>query len=265
MNQLTEEIEVKNKRISGVSTTVVTGLIVLFLFLMQFKIEPPKPEEEGGGVAVSLGQPDAGGPESVPVEAYQPPVEPTFQPREQAQEQTIDPDAVAVPKTPKEVKNDVKTPTPAVEDDILRKMRESAQNNKNRPSNSGSGTNPGAQGAQNGIPGGDPNGRGTGPGAGDGPSSGLGNGPSKSVNHTFGNRKLNLANNTQNCGEKGTVIVDVIVKADGTIIPTGINPSTKSPSRCLQDLAMKFVKNSRFAPSDVSSADGTITIKFTLN
>jgi len=265
MNQLTEEIEVKNKRISGVTTTVVTGLIVLFLLLMQFTIEPPKPDEEGGGVAVSLGQPDAGGPESVPVEAYQPPVEPTFQPREQAQEQTTNEEAVAVPKTPKEVKNDVKTPTPPVEDDMLKRMRESAQNNKNRPSNSGNGNNPGAQGAQNGIPGGDPNGRGNGPGTGDGPSSGIGNGPNKSVNHTFGNRKLNLANNTENCGEKGTVIVDVIVKADGSIIPTGINPSTKSPSRCLQDLAMKFVKNSRFAPSDVSSADGTITIKFNLN
>lgn len=265
MNQLTEEIEVKNKRISGVTTTVITGLIILVLLLMQFKIEPPKPEEEGGGVAVSLGEPDAGGPESVPVEAYQPPVEPTFQPREQAQEQTVDPDAVEMPKTPKEVKNDVKTPTPPVEDDILRKMRENAQKNNNKPSNSGSGSNPGAQGAQNGIPGGDPNGKGTGPGAGDGAGQGLGTGTNKSVNHSFGNRKLSVANNNQNCGEKGTVIVDVIVKGDGTIIYDGINPSTSTSSQCLQNLAKKLVTNSKFAPSDVSSADGTITIKFTLN
>ncbi|MDI1233610.1 MAG: hypothetical protein PSX81_04960 [bacterium] len=265
MNQLTEEIEIINKRISGITTAVITSLIILVLVLMQFKIEPPKPEEEGGGVAVSLGEPDAGGPESVPVEAYQPPVEPTFQPREQAQEQTEDPDAVAIPKTPKEVKNDVKTPAPPVEDDIIRKMRENAEKNKNKPSNSGSGTKPGAQGAQNGIPGGDPNGKGTGPGTGGGPSEGLGTGTNKSVNHTFGSRKLSLANNTENCGEKGTVIVDVIVKADGSIIPTGINPSTKSSSQCLQTLAMKFVRNSKFAASSISSADGTITIKFTLN
>ncbi len=58
MNQLTEEIEVKNQRISGLTTAMVTGLIVFILLMMHFKIDPPKPEEEGG-VAVSLGEPDA--------------------------------------------------------------------------------------------------------------------------------------------------------------------------------------------------------------
>ncbi len=264
MNPMTDAIEIKNKRISGVTTSVITGIMILFLLLMQFKIEPPKPEEEGGGVAVSLGEPDAGGPAEVPVEAYQPPTTPTFQPRE-AEEQTPDADAVPVPKTTQDVKK-TETPKTPVEDDILRKLKESAQTNRNKPTNGGSGSRDGNQGAADGINGGHPNGNGTGTnGTGPGPNEGVGTSSNKSVTTSFIGRKLKLANNTENCGEKGTVIVDVTVKADGTIIPTGINIGTKSSSQCLQNLAMKFVRNSKFAASDVSSEDGTITIKFTLN
>lgn len=259
MNQLTEQIEIKNKRISGVSTTVIVGIIIFILLLIQFKIDPPKPEEEGGGVTVSLGEPDAGGPEEVPVEAYQPPSAPTFQPRE-VNEQTVDPEAVAVPKSPKEVKKN-ETPKAPEEDELIRKMRENAQNNKNKPADAGTGTKPGPQGARDGVPGGDPNGKG---GNGTGPGSGIGNGPVKNTTHSFGNRKMYEPSNNENCGEKGTVIVDVVLKADGSVVPMQINPSTKSSNTCLQNLAMKLARKTKFAAStDNKNSEGTITFRFT--
>lgn len=218
----------------------------------------PKLEEEGG-VAVSLGEPDAGGPEEVPVEAFQAPTEPTFQPRE-ADEQTVDPDAVPVDKTPEVVKK-TETPKAPEEDDIIKKMRENAQNNKNKPANSGDGIKPGAQGARDGVPGGDPHGT---HGDGGGPNNGIGNGTKPGTTHSFGSRRMYEPANNDNCGEKGTVIVDVILKADGTVVPTAINPSTKSSNTCLQNLAMKLARKTKFAPStDNKTNEGTITFKFT--
>jgi outer membrane biosynthesis protein TonB len=258
MNQLTEQIEIKNKRISGVSTSVIATILILFLILMQFKIDPPPPEEEGG-VAVSLGEPDAGGPEEVPVEAYQEPATPTFQPRE-AVEQTSDDEAVAVPKTPEVIKKN-ETPKEPEEDDLIKSMRESAKNNQNKPANSGDGTKPGAQGAKNGVPGGDPKGTG---GDGGGPGKGIGTGTAKSTTHSFVGRKINEPSNNENCGEKGTVIIDVILKADGTVVPVDINPSTKSSNTCLRNLAMKLARKTTFSPlADAKNTPGTITFKFT--
>ncbi|MES2618267.1 MAG: hypothetical protein V4613_10330 [Bacteroidota bacterium] len=265
MDHLAEEIEVKNKKISGLSTAVICTLMVLGLLLMHFKVDAPE-IDESGGVAVSLGDPEAGGPDEVPVEAYQPPTEPTFEPRE-AVEETTDPDAVAVPKSPEEVKKkpEVTKPVEPEEDDLIKKMRQKAQTS-GTPANGGSGTKPGVGGSPDGVLGGKPDGTGGtsnsgpgGPGVGDGVAT-------KSVSHTFGTRKMILATNTQNCGEGGTVKVDVIVKSDGSISVVGINPSTKSSSTCLHELAKKFVSKSKFAPSaDGSSDEGTITIKFTLN
>lgn len=255
MNQLTEQIEIKNKRISGVSTSVIAAIVILFLILMQFKIEPPPPDEEGG-VAVSLGEPDAGGPEEVPVEAYQEPATPSFQPRE-AVEQTTDAEAVAVPKTPEETKK-TETPKAPEEDDIIKSMRESAKNNQNKPANSGDGIKPGAQGAKNGVIGGDPKGTG---GSGGGASQGIGT--PGGTTHTFVGRKINAPVNTDECNDKGTVIIDVILRADGTVMPIGVNTSTKSSNTCLHNAAMKLAKKTTFsAQADAKNIQGTITFIF---
>ncbi len=257
MNQQTEEIEITNRNISGVSTSVITALLIAFLILLQFKVDPT-PLNEEGGVAVSLGEPDKGGPAEVPVEAYQPPSTPKFEPR--VDEQTVDPDAIPVPKTPVVKKTEAaKDPQP---DDIIKRMAEQAKNNQNKPENGGTGTKPGAQGLPTGEEGGKPDGTG---GKNGGASTGIDpKGTKPGTTHTFGNRRMIEPSNDENCGASGTVIVDVILKADGTVVPQGINPSTKSSVTCLHNLAIKLARKTKFAAStDSKSAEGTITFKFT--
>jgi periplasmic protein TonB len=287
MTEQLDEVEVKNRNISGVSTTVIVTIITLLLFLFQLELpERPKPiEEMGGGVAVSLGDPDAGGPNEVPIEAsYTPPSSPAFQP-EEIQETTKDYEAIPIPEKDKQVqqpkvtKPNNTTPTPQppkktqeqIEEESLAKKM--ADNAKKVGANGGTGSKPGAQGKPDGVPGGKPDGNGTGT-DGKGPGKGSGDGDNgfgkattgkPGVKHSFGNRKLEKfqTSNSDDCNADGTVIVDVIVKPDGSITPTGINPASKSPNQCLQALAKKIARNSKFAASDGTvSVEGTITINF---
>ena len=287
MTEQLDEIEVKNRNISGVSTIVIVTIIALLLFLFQLELpERPKTTEEmGGGLAVSIGDPDAGGPNEVPVESsYMPPSSPAFQP-DDIQETTKDFDAIPIPEKDKPIKqpkvtkpnNTLPIPQPIKktqdqleEEALLKKMQDNA---KKSGANGGTGTKLGAQGKPDGVAGGKPDGNGSGtegkgPGTGSGPGdNGFGKATTgkPGVKHSFGSRKLEKfqTSNSDDCNADGTVIVDVIVKPDGSITPTGINPASKSPNQCLQILAKKIARNSKFAASDGSvSIEGTITINF---
>lgn len=264
-----EEEERKSKYISGIATFVLTASLFVLMWFWKFTYPKPDVLAEESAVMVSLGEPDLGGPNDVPVEPdYTPPTPPTPD-TDEAVEQTEDPDAVATKKT-EEKKTQEKPKTtpvektkPQEEDDLIKKMREKMNKNK---TNTGSGDptkNNGNKGDPNGSPTGNTNGSPNGGPTG-GPTGGVGKGTSTS--HSFGNRKLTSKILTDNCNDKGTVIVDVILKPDGTIIPEGINPGTKSTSECLRNLALKIARSSRFdAKSDASQTEGTITYKFTQN
>lgn len=280
-----DEVEVKNRNISGVSTTVAIAILVLLMFLVTIKLpEKPKPiEEMGGGVAVSLGDPDAGGPNEVPVEAaYTPPSAPAFE-EEAMTEQTHDEEAVAMPKTPDKPKTtttkptNTNTPTPPtktkeqLEEEALQKKM--ADNAKKNAANGGNGTKPGVGGSPDGVKGGKPDGQGSGT-TGSGKGKGDGNGEDgfgnkdkgkASYKHSLGSRKITnfQYSNDEDCNAEGRVIVDIMVKPDGTVKPLKISPSSTNTNQCLNKLAMKIAGKSKFAASDNDvTVEGTITIYF---
>ena len=60
----------KNKFISGTSTAIICMGMFLIFWLYNFHYELEKPiEPEDGAVAVSLGEPDNGGPDLIPISA----------------------------------------------------------------------------------------------------------------------------------------------------------------------------------------------------
>jgi hypothetical protein len=113
------ETERKHKTISGILTTVICILLLLLFWFYNFNFELP-PVQEAGTVAVNLGDPDAGGPSEIPVEAESKPSVPTI-PSQEAYEQTPDPDAVATKKTAdtKNKKTDAADEKKKVEDELL--------------------------------------------------------------------------------------------------------------------------------------------------
>ncbi len=281
-----DELEKKYRNISIITTGVITVLVILMLLLFNLKL-PDKPktaEEMGGGVAVSFGDPNMGGQNEVPIDAtYVPPSAPAFDPEEMT-EQTLDEEAVAVPKSPdkpnanKKKINNQTTPTTTPtkskeqleEEAMQRKMEELL---KNRKANGGNGNTPGTGGERDGVPGGNANGRGSGTdGRGNGSGSGNGDdgyGPgtkgTPGVKHTFGNRSLRgfTTASSDDCNAQGRVTVDVRVAPNGKITVLGINPSSKSNNACLNNLAKQIAANSKFAASENNiSIEGTITYDF---
>lgn len=275
-----DEVEVKNRNISGVSTTVSIAILVLLMFLVTIKLpEKPKPlEEMGGGVAVSLGDPDAGGPNEVPVEAaYTPPSAPAFE-EEAMTEQTHDEEAVAMPKTPDKPKTtttkptNTNTPTPPtktkeqLENEALQKSM--ADKAKKNAANGGNGPKTGVGGGPDGVNGGKSTGQGTGTnGSGTDKGSGFEKGGGTKTGRyatSIKGRKLNFqTSNDEDCNAEGSVIVDIMVKPDGTVKPLKISPASTNTNQCLNKLAMKIAGKSKFAASDNDvTVEGTITIYF---
>lgn len=246
---MNEETERKNRVISGIATALICiGMFLIFWFYnFHYELEVPPPES--GEVMVSLGEPDAGGPEEVPVEAESKPSVPTMSEPE-AVEQTKDPDAVATKKSAETPKPQAKPAEKPQEDDLLKSLQKGKANQK--PANSGEGTKPGSQGDPNGTQGGDPKG------------TVGGTGKSTGVNHSFKGRVFRQGSSNKRCNEEGKVILDVILMPDGRIRYDGINPAS-SGSTCLEGVAIDYLKSSSFNASDNPvSVEGTITFIFKL-
>ncbi len=244
----TEEEEKKNRVISGVSTSVLCILMFFLFWLYNFHFELPPPVEESS-VAVSLGQPDAGGPEEIPVEAESAPSVPSI-PAPDAYEQTVDPDAVAAKKS-NEIKKDKPVDKPQ-EDDLLKTLNKGKANQK--PVNAGDGDKPGAQGDPNGTPGGDPKGTLGGTGTGSGPG----------VSTSFKGRTFKLGVGKNNCNQEGKVVLEVTLMQDGSIRYDGVSPSSLG-SDCLEKVAINYLRSSSFnASQNPISVEGTITFNFKL-
>jgi outer membrane biosynthesis protein TonB len=260
MNQATER---KHQRISGIITTVISILLLLFMWFYTFNVELPDLSEDGA-VAVAYGDPDAGGPSEVPVEAESAPS--ASQPKvDESVEQTNDPDAVATKET-KETKKKTETketpketPKEEPKDDALDQLLKGKKNQTK--TNSGDGTKTGTKGDPKGTgdnnKGGDGTGtssKGTGPGAGSGGFS-----------HSFGNRTFSAGKTNINCGKAGKVVLEVSLKPDGTIIYEGVSPESNA-NNCLEEAARDILKKSRFASSsNPLVVNGKITFIFKLN
>lgn len=245
MNEATER---KNRIISGISTAIICVLLFLLFWFYNFKFEIPEPPM-GSEVEVSLGEPDAGGPEEVPVSAESKPSVPTMPEPEQVQ-QTNDPDAVATKKTSDQKKKQDQPAEKESEDDLLKSLQKGKQTQK--PVNAGGGTQTGQQGQPDGSTTGSTTGtQGTGTGG-------------TGTRHSFSGRSFTLGPGKNTCNQEGVVILDVILKPDGSIVYEGINPGS-SASSCLEQVAIKYLRSSHFNPSaNPVSVEGTITFVFKL-
>ncbi|MDP2176496.1 MAG: energy transducer TonB [Bacteroidota bacterium] len=259
MNEATER---KHQRISGIITSVISILLLLFMWFYTFNMELPDLSEDGA-VAVSYGDPDAGGPSEVPVEAESAPA-PSQPQVDEAVEQTNDPDAVATKQT-KETKKKTETketpketPKEEPKDDALDQLLKGKKSQTK--TNSGDGTKTGTQG--------DPKGTGDNNTGGDGTGTsktGSGSTGSGGFSHSFGSRTFRAGKTNINCGRAGKVVLEVSLKPDGTIIYEGVSPKSNA-NTCLEDAARDILKRSSFAPSsNPINVNGEITFIFQLN
>ena len=247
---MTPEIERRHRIISGIATSIICILLLLIFWFYNFHYELAPVINDKGAVAVSLGDPNNGGPEEVPIQAESAPSVPKLNMPE-SYEQTQDEAAVAQKNNPEKNNNTPQNPnqTPQ-EDDALNQLNKGKKNQK--AAASGDGPNFGAQGDPNGKQGGDPRGTAAGTGGGIGAS------------HSFGVRKFYLGSGKNNCNEAGKVILDVTLMPDGKIRDITVSPLSNS-SPCLEEVAKNYLKSSSFnAAENPISVEGTITFTFKL-
>jgi|GEM_PF-1757757 TonB family protein len=248
---MTPEIERRHRIISGIATSIICILLLLIFWFYNFHYELAPVINDKGAVAVSLGDPNNGGPELVPIQAESAPSVPKLNMPE-SYEQTQDADAVAQKSSPEKTTNTPQNPnqTPQ-EDDLLSSLKTGKKNQK--ASASGDGPNFGAQGDPNGKQGGDPHGTLGGTGGG-----GIG------TSHSFGVRKFYLGSGKNNCNEEGKVILEVTLMPDGRIRFDNVSPRSNG-SDCLEKVAINYLRSSSFnAAENPISVEGTITFTFKL-
>ncbi len=251
--------EKENQKKAAIISFFVMGGIIALLFIVAFS-NMPKPEdlEGGGGVAVSLGQPDAGGP-SAQASAKQ---QKSSTNQEQVDDPIIsqdDPDAVAIKtqKNKKKVENKP-DPKPKLDEDLSDIL---GSLNKPKTSGTGAGTNAGNAGSPTGQAGGNETGGSGTSGSGGGTSAGKGWGM---TNYNLGGRKITKQpSNDDEFNVNGTVIVDIWVDRTGKVVKTDVaRGSSNSPQ--LRDLAEKLARKTEFQSnfSDDDLRKGTITFTF---
>ncbi len=246
--------EKKNKFISGTSTAVICfGMFLIFwLYNFHYELDVPK-EPDLGAVAVSLGEPDNGGPELIPISAESEASSSSSEASAEADEQTTDPDAVVTKKSSDTKGQSQATPTekPKPVDDALAALNRGKSNQKQQ--NSGDGDKLGPQGDPRGVNGGDPKGQ----------VGGTGGGGTK-TSHTFTGRNFNQGSTSNSCNDAGKVVLEVTLLPNGTIRFDNISPLSRA-SDCLEKEAIKSLRTSSFnssAKPDI--VNGTITYVFIL-
>jgi len=250
-------MEDKKNDIIGLSSSVI--LHVLLLLAMFFLGKSCTEMEDlglDGGVEVSLGEPNYGGPDNTPSmeqqAAQSQPEKPTEPETESAQITSDDADAPEVrqetkpkPKPkPTETKPKPTESTPTTEtkpDD--KKPDQRSMFGGSKPSNSGgsgSGTTPGNEGRPDGSPDGQPDGSGTG-------SGGIGfsgDGYSGKIDGFKAVAAYKPVNEQQ---QFGTVVVKVCVDRDGKVVSaTGGQRGTTNPSAYLTQLSENAAKQFKF-------------------
>lgn len=241
--------ERENKTIAGISTAVIMSLLFLLMLFLVFGSTPIEDDLDGGGVAVSLGEPDAGGPSE---EASAP-----QQKKATAQEQVDDPvlsqDDDNAPVVKKTNKPKPKTESkPKVDSDLSNILNGLG---KNKTKGKGKGKKTGNEGEKDGS---DGDGKGDGVnGTGD---HGFG------VSHTLGSRRItrNPPSNN-NFTRSGTVVLKIFVDRSGKVIRASVyRGSSNDPN--LQRIAKELAYQTRFDSNlnGPAEQEGKITFKFEL-
>lgn len=283
--ELTRSEENKNRIISGIITSVIFGLLLLFLILYQLVTQnPPFPESGGGGgqefalgmMNVGSGDIDYGSMGKVTDVVVE---------KETPKEEVVtdeNGENVVLNETKPEIKNNTTVITPVKEKVVVKEKTAAeklAEKFKNNTGKNGGGKGNNDTPGQNGAPDGDPNkngtgGHGNGNGGGDGDGDGNGTGPGKGPG--FGGKiGIDLKGRAvvkppqlpKDTKEEGKVVVEITVDSEGNVIeanPNGRGTTTSSAllkAKAKQAaLATKFNIEGKF-----EEQRGTITIIFSFN
>lgn len=283
--ELTRSEENKNRIISGIITSVIFGLLLLFLILYQLVTQnPPFPESGGGGgqefalgmMNVGTGDIDYGSMGKVTDVVVE---------KETPKEEVVtdeNGENVVLNETKPEIKNNTTVITPVKEKVVVKEKTAAeklAEKFKNNTGKNGGGKGDNDTPGQNGAPDGDPNkngtgGHGNGNGGGDGDGDGPGTGPGKGPG--FGGKiGIDLKGRAvvkppqlpKDTKEEGKVVVEITVDSEGNVIeanPNGRGTTTSSAllkAKAKQAaLATKFNIEGKF-----EEQRGTITIIFSFN
>jgi TonB family protein len=283
--ELTRSEENKNRIISGVITSTIFGLLLLFLILYKLITpNPPFPESGGGGgqefalgmMNVGSGDIDYGSMGKVTDVVVE---------KETPKEEVVtdeNGENVVLNETKPEIKNNTTVITPVKEKVVVKEKTAAeklAEKFKNNTGKNGGGKGDNDTPGQNGAPDGDPNkngsgGHGNGNGGGDGDGDGNGTGPGKGPG--FGGKiGIDLKGRAvvkppqlpKDTKEEGKVVVEITVDSEGNVIeanPNGRGTTTSSAllkAKAKQAaLATKFNIEGKF-----EEQRGTITIIFSFN
>lgn len=260
--------EEDRKALFGTVTFVTLLLMILILMgLMNGCSEVQAEEQDGGGVAVSLGRPDDGGPDNSAAEQNEetaPPVEEEYVPEHQATSDVAE--APAVKKTEPNTKEPTKTtpkettktkqPEKVVKKVDPRSQFPGSKSTGSDQTGSGKGGDGkgGYKGSPDGTPDGSPDGNGGKGTTGDGPSIGTG------ISGGIGGFKVaKVAQPEGGVQEAGVIRLKVCVDASGNVIPGSIkyapnrDPNT-STSLQLRQRAITALKKFKF--TNVSGSSG---------
>lgn len=260
MAQLTQQEikeEKENKTIAGISTAVILSLLFILLLFLAFGSTSIAEElEGGGGVAVSLGEPDAGGPST---ESSAPQTKKTTS-QAQADDPLLSQDNDDAPVVKKTTTKKTEEKKQKVDDDLSDILGDLSKRKKTQ--GSGSGTKTGNEGEKNGKDDGNGNGgKGTG-GDGNGTSTGKGSG----VSYSLGGRKMTQAPPSSNdFYTSGKVTVKITVNRSGKVVSASIGRPSSNDVQ-LQRLAKQLAFKTKFQANLTAPAEqfGTITINFKL-
>jgi len=261
MSELTVEEkqdEKENKTIAGISTGVILSLLfVLMLFLVFGSASDLEDElESGGGVAVSLGEPDAGGPSA---EASAPQTKKNTSAQEQVNDPVLSQDDDEAPTVKQSKKKPTKTPEKKVDSDLSDIL--GGLKGRKKTDGTGEGKIPGNNGRKDGKEGG----KGDGQGEGD-------NGPGKykgpagiSTGGALKGRRISQSPPKSNdFYTNGKVTLKVTVNSSGKVTNVAISrPSSNDPK--LQQLAKDLAYKTKFEAKFGAAAQvGTMTFTFEL-
>ena len=261
----------KHQRVSAVSTAGILVVIFLILLFVKCTVRIPIEDASAGGVAVSLGEPDLGGPDNSAAEQekYTEPVEEEYVPEHQ---ETSDiEEAPEVVKTDPTSKPPTKNTTPTTPTETKKPPRKPNDKDmfgkKPKGGGSGKGSTSGQEGKKDGDENGSPdgtNGKGdNGPG---GPS--YGDGPI-GINGFGGFKAVSTPQPRSGSQKEGKVVLDACVDASGNV--TSISRSTHIVNGITYDpdltaRAKEALRKFKFKKTGTNSKScGTVIFTFKVN
>lgn len=283
--EITRREENKNRIISGIITSTIFGLLLLFLILYKLITpNPPFPESGGGGgQELALGMMSVGN-DDIDYGSMGSVTDVVAEKETPKEDIVTDENGenVKIEETKPEVKNNTTVITPVKPKIVVKEKTEAeklADKFKKNTGKDGGGKGNNDTPGQNGAPDGDPNkngtgGHGNGTGGGDGDGDGPGTGPGKGLG-SGGKIGIDLKGRAvvkppqlpKDTKEEGKVVVEITVDSEGNVIeanPNGRGTTTSSAllkAKAKQAaLATKFNVEGKF-----EEQRGTITIIFSFN